>query len=198
MIAASLLAMGAACNGGGADPRVTQIQELEDRIAQQTRQLQQKDEELVRQSRMIEELRGLEGDKRLAQLVQVDRIELERLSGGYDENRDGVDEGVVAYLRLRDAEGDTIKAAGTVVMEAYDLAAPEGDKLVAKIELDADAVRDAWFGRFMTSHYTIKAPWLSGRSPANRQITIVVRFTELLTGRTFDTQHVGEIHLPPS
>lgn len=193
------LALFGACNGGGgADSRVTQIQLLEDRVLEQTRQLQRKDEELSEQARIITELRGLNGDERLARLVRVDRIELERLSGGYDENRDGVDEGVVAYLRLRDVDGDSIKAAGSVVLEAYDLAAPQGEQLVARAELDVDATRAAWFGRFLTSHFAVKAPWLAGRPPANRQITLVVRFTELLTGRTFETQHVGQIHLPPT
>lgn len=198
LLATLLLIFGAGCNGTVADPRVTKIQQLEDRIAEQTRQLQKKDEEIAQQSRMIQELRVLNGEERLARLVRVDRIELERLSGGYDENRDGVDDGVVAYLRLRDEDGDTIKAAGSVVLEAYDLAAPQSEQLVARAELDADAVQAAWFGRFMTSHYTIKAPWIDGRVPAHRRITISVRFTELLTGRTFETQHVGEVHLPPA
>lgn len=185
----------AGCDGGAqADSNVTRVQEQSDRLESQAQALAARDAQIAEQQRIIENLRGLSGEKRLEQLVHVARIEIEKLSGGYDDDRDGIDEGAVAYVRLYDGEGDVIKAAGSAVLEAYDLAAPAGENLVARGEFDAAAMRSLWFGRFMTSHYTLKAPWSAGRQvPPGRNVTIVVRFTELLSGRSFEAQHVAVV-----
>lgn len=192
---AAACSCGIACGGGvTADPRITRIAELEDQIRQQNAELVARDAQLAEQAQTIQQLRGLSGDRGLDKLVTVDRIELASMSGGYDDDNDGRDDGVVAYLRLKDADGDTIKAAGSAILEAYDLAAPEGSKLVARIELDAEALSKLWFGRFGTSHYTIKTPWQpQGTRPQHAQITLVVYFTEMLSGRTFKTQVAAEV-----
>ncbi|RIK64192.1 MAG: hypothetical protein DCC65_14890 [Planctomycetota bacterium] len=191
---AAILAGAIACNGpSAADPRLTRIAELEDKVQQQAAALTRKDEEIAAQARTIQELRGFSGARSIDQFVHVSRVEIERLSGGYDDDRDGIDDGVVAYLRLFDSEGDVIKASGSAVLEAYDLAAPEGRQLVAKLEADVAMMRSVWFGKLMTSHYTLKAPWLPDRRPRNSRITLVVRFTDLLSGNVFEAQHVADV-----
>lgn len=190
-----ILALGG-CNGTQADPHITQIQELEDKVQGQNRVIQAQKSQIAEQQREIQTLQGLGDEARLARLIHVDRISLEGMSGGYDDDRDSVDEGAVAYLRLMDKDGDVIKAAGSAVLEAYDLAAPESERLVASAEFNPDEMAAAWFGRFLTSHYTLRAPWKSGKLPAHKTLTIVVRFTELLTGKSFEVQHTAEIHGP--
>src|SRR5262245_29828225 len=119
-LAAILLLCGAfvlpGCEGTSADPRITQIQQLEDKLAEQSRLRAQREAQLEEQSKMIRQLQDTDGGKRLQQLVSVERIEIERLSGGYDDDHDGIDEGAVAYLRLVDRDGDTIKASGSAGM----------------------------------------------------------------------------------
>ncbi len=181
----------AGCQNGGADPHITQIQELQDQLSRQGRQLGEKDAVINEQAAEIQHLRGLDADDRLKRLVHVDRIELQSLSGPYDDNRDGVDDGMVAYLRLIDADGDTIKAAGSATVQLFDLAAPQGGQLIGGVNLGPDELRPLWYGCLFTSHYTIRVPWKERLSPGGSTVTMVVRFTDLLTGRSFETQTSG-------
>lgn len=178
------------------DSRITQIQQLEDRIESQNRELIQQKSQIAEQARQIQTLQGLSETDRLARLVHVNKIRLQSLSGGYDDDRDGIDDGAVAYLQLLDGQGDVIKAAGSVAMEVYDLAAPDSQRQVLIHQLGPEELAATWFGRFMTSHYSIKAPWPSGRIPAHESLTIVVRFTELLTGESFEVQQPVKVKGP--
>lgn len=178
------------------DSRITEIQQLKEHIEAQNRELTQQKSQIAEQARQIQTLQGLSESDRLAQLVHVHKIRLQSLSGGYDDDRDGIDDGAVAYLQLLDVEGDVIKAAGSVVMEVYDLAAPDSERQVLMHQLGPEELAATWFGRFMTSHYTIKAPWPSGRMPTHKSLTIVVRFTELLTGASFEVQQSVQVNGP--
>jgi len=184
---------GLGCNGQSSDPRIAEIQQLEDEIEQQGLAIAQKDEQLAGQAKRIQELQGAVGERAIENLVHVDKIEIERLSGGYDDNHDGIDEGVVVYLRLLDKEGDAVKAAGSAKVQILDLSRPEGSRTVGELNLEAAALRPMWFGRLMTYHYTIKVPWSGGADrPTARSLTVRVEFTELLSARTFDAQAVVE------
>jgi hypothetical protein len=194
-LAALAVGLVSGCDGTASDAhRVTEIQELRSEIERQQRQLTSKDEQIRDQDRIIQELRDLGGERSLNRLVHVSRVELGSLSGGHDEDGDGVDESVRLYLRLRDQDGDLVKVAGSAHVRLFDLANPEGSQLVGEVELDPDQLRQTWHGRFLTYHYTITLPWAGGADrAAHPSITIHVRFTGLLTGRTCETQEVVEV-----
>src|SRR3954452_4154622 len=61
---------------------------------------------------------------RLDQLFTVHGLELGRLTGGADlDPKKPGDEGIKVYATPTDDDGEPIKAAGTFVIEAFDLAA---------------------------------------------------------------------------
>lgn len=185
------------CIGGQPDPHIKQIQELEDKVAAQGRLLAQKEEQIKSQAETIRQLRtGVKDGSE--QLVRVGKIELERLSGGYDDNSDGVPDGIVLYLRTLDTEGETMKAAGSARVRLYDLSLPEGQQLLLNVSYTPQQLKELWFGRFMTAHYTFKCPFDEKfKRPTSGNVTAVVNFTELLTGRGFDTQQVLSISKSP-
>lgn len=186
--------LGSACRPAeSGDPHIAQIQSLEDKSREQARQIAAKDAELENQQKVIQELRGLEGPRRLENLVRVGSIQIERLSGGYDDDGDGTHEGFVVYLRMQDQDGDVIKAAGSARVQLFDLSPEGAGQIVGQAQLEPDALRQSWYGKLMTSHYTIKVPWTDGKHPGNKSITAVVNFTELLTGRTFEAQHAAAV-----
>lgn len=173
---------------------MTEIQHLEEQVAALQRKLVFKDEHIQDQSRIIQELRGLGGERTLDRLVSVARIELGSLSGGYDDDHDGVDEGVVVYLQLLDRDGDAIKATGSVQIRLYDLANPVGSQLMGEVSLGSEALRQHWYGRFMTYHYTVRVPWGGGAArAAHKSITVHARFSCLLSGQTSETQEVVDV-----
>lgn len=171
------------------DAHIAQIQELEDKVAAQGRSLAEKDATLAQQAAEIQRLRGMDDRARYDRLVRVDRIDLDRLSGMYDDNRDGVPDGIVLYVRLYDADNDVLKAAGSVRVSLYDLSLPDGQQSLARFDYSAEELKPLWFGRFMTSHYTLRLPFGPNcRKPSGQSVTAVVVFTDLLTGRSFEVQ----------
>ncbi len=191
MPATLLLLSALACNGTTqSDPRVTQIQELQDKLEQQGRMLAQKDEQIAAQATRIQSLQGLTGERAIENLVHVETIQIERLSGGFDEDGDGLDDGVVVYLKLLDQDGEAIKAAGRVRVRLMDLSQPSERQRVGELSMDPAVLRTQWYGRFLTSHYTLHVPWTGGQRPAGTSITILVTFEELLSGRSFQAQSV--------
>jgi hypothetical protein len=184
----------AGCFNAPSDPRITQIQQLEDKVQSQGRLLSQKDDQLAEQSRMVQQLRGLKDDRKLDSLVRVAKIELDRLSGTYDDNRDGTPDGIVLYLRMYDDEADVIKAAGSARVRLMDLAKPDGQQTLGTHDFDAKTMRGLWYGKLMTSHYTIRIPWakMSG-PPQHPKVTVLVSFTESLSGRSFELQQVLDV-----
>jgi len=184
----------AGCNGAAADPHIAQIQQLEDKLSEQSRLREQRDQQIAEQGRIIQDLRGLDGARRLEQLVHVARVEIERLSGGYDDDRDGVAEGVVVYLRLFDSEGDVIKAAGSAKVNVFDVSTASAPRTVCFGQWTAEQMNPLWFGALMTSHYNLRVPWPAGiRTTPSKTLTLVVQFTELLSGRTFEAQRAVDV-----
>lgn len=143
----------------------------------------------------LAELRGT--DAPLADLVYPVKIELERMSGGYDRDGQPGHDGIVLYIQPIDADGNVIKAAGTINVKLFDLAAPAGSNLIAEYRFDVKKTRSLWYGRLMTNHFTVHCPWPNGQPPAHPEVTAVVTFTDLLTGKPLTAQAVYEIKFPP-
>jgi len=172
---------------GAQKQRITELEEAN--IA-----LKKTVDDQAKQVAALREIGPLEFDK----MILPVQIELDRLTGGYDEDGLPGDDGVVAYVKPIDADGDVIKAAGSLVMEVFDLANPPAQSLVAHAELDLDNTRKAWHGWLWTNHFTIKCPWPppARKPPAHRDLTVRVQFTGYVTGKTFTAQTTCTVKLP--
>ncbi len=191
-------------NGTGCDPsgpavrqdaaRLTEIQRLQDENERLKVELAQKGDQLADLAGTIASLRGLEGERSIDKIVHVDRIDIDRLSGGYDSNRDGIDDGVAVYLVPFDQFGGVLRASGSATVTLLDLTDPAKPATVGELSLGVEEMEKSWYGAFLTSQYTLKIPWAaeSGKPPAG-QITVVVSFNDLLTGRTFTAQRVVSV-----
>lgn len=121
----------------------------------------------------------------LDRLFTVSGLQLGRLTGGLapDRLRRGS-----AILRVQatpvDSSGQPLKAAGSFVVEAFDLSS-EG-RLVQRWTFDLAASRQAWHGGAMLYCYLFECPFDS--PPASSEITLKVTFTDELTGRRFSQQ----------
>ena len=135
------------------------------------------------------------GDKRLEKLPHVARIELGRHSGGTDVDGADGDDAVKVYVIPFDQDGTAIKAAGEMTVQLYDLAAEPDATFLGEYRWDVDALRKQWSSGFMSYHYSLECPWLSG-PPAHDEVTVRVTFVDYLTGETFAAQAVGEVELP--
>ena len=149
--------------------------------------------ESARKQKRIDTLLGIDPD-RLKKLYHPTTLKLGPYTGGTDLDGQPGHDGVKVYLRPIDQRGDTLKVAGTVTIQLYDLAATDR-KLVGQYEFDVDEVSKAFSGGFMAYHFTFTCPWKPA-PPKNAGITIRAEFTDYLTGKKLTAQKVCKIDLP--
>ena len=137
------------------------------------------------------------GPDRLKKLYKVTSLKLGQYTGGADLDGQPGDDGVKVFLRPIDANGDTIKAAGSVTIQLYDLAQPSDKTLIGKYEWSVDQVAKKFSAGFMAYHFTFTCPWKNG-PPKHDRITVRIEFVDYLTGKTFPVQKLCKIDLPAS
>jgi len=163
-----------------ADDPAAQIKQLRNELADTRSQVEKLNKQLT-------VLRGFTAD-RMEYLVRVDQVKFGRFTRGYDENKDGLDEGINVYVVLNDELGDKIKAAGEVGIELWDLAADEGRRLIQKRRYGLSEVADHWLSGFMTDHYKFRLAWSKEKRPSHPNLTLKLNFKEALTGNVFEIQ----------
>jgi hypothetical protein len=132
--------------------------------------------------------------ERLGKLFTTHGLQLGRLTGGADLDRDKPgDEGLKIYATPTDDQGDLFKAAGSFTVEAFDLTS--GPVSVGKWTFDTETARKAWNGAALSRQYVLTAPWQQG-PPKHEELTIKVTFRDELTGREFHQQKVVKVRLP--
>lgn len=154
-----------------------------------------KDAQLLRQAEEIRTLRERPTQIPLDDLIHVEKVDIDTLSGGYDDNRDGRPDGIRVYLRMYDQFKGRTRATGSIEVRLLDLSQPAERQLVGQIKLNKGQLNECWFGAlFSSEHYTISVPWKDARNPPISQpITVLVSFSDLLSGSTFDAQRVVKI-----
>ena len=120
----------------------------------------------------------------ISELFTVHGIEFGRLTGA-DPDRPGA--GLKVYIVPIDKSGEPIKAAGSFVVEAFDLAAGENNR-VGHWQFALDQAQKNWFGNAMLYTYVLDCPLAEPVKHA--EITLKISFTDALTQRTFAAQKV--------
>ncbi|MDB5290867.1 MAG: hypothetical protein JWL69_2108 [Phycisphaerales bacterium] len=118
-----------------------------------------------------------------------------RFTGGYriDRNKPG-DDGVQVYIVPTDEDLVPIQAAGSFVIEAFDLADP-GDTHLGKWTWDTIEAKKQWREFLIDYTYVLKCPWQ--KVPAHPEITIRVTFTDELTHIPYTAEQITRVDLPP-
>ena len=130
-----------------------------------------------------------------AQTYTVRQITLGRGTGGVDEDECPGDEALQVVVEPRDADGHTIKAPGSVHVEALEIS-PEGLKVpLSSWDLTPEQVRHSWRSGLLSTGYFIVLPWKNW--PASEKLRVIVRFT-LVDGRVFEAEKDITIRLTPS
>jgi outer membrane murein-binding lipoprotein Lpp len=131
---------------------------------------------------------------RLAKLFTTSGIELGRLTGGadLDPDRPG-DEGLKVYVTPLDNSHQKFKAAGSIVVEAFDLAADAASARVGHWEFSTEEAAKYWSGALLRYEYVVPCPF--EKAPSHADLTVKVTFTDELTSRTFTQQRVVKVRL---
>jgi hypothetical protein len=129
-----------------------------------------------------------------SQTYTLKQVTLGRGTGGLDEDNCPGDEALQVVLEPRDGDGHTIKAPGSVHIEALEIS-PEGLKTaLSSWDLTADQVRHSWRSGLLSTGYFIVLPWKNW--PSSEKLRIIAQFT-LADGRLFEADKDVAIRLTP-
>jgi hypothetical protein len=175
-----------ACMSPGERAKLIQDNEaLRRSVERLERDLAERDGTIAALHRQIEHLKDF-GRDRPADLFAPVKIEIASLSGGADYDGRAGDDGVTVYLRPRDKDGDVVKLPGRIKIQLLDNSDLSKPRLVGLYQFSApDELRDSWYGKFGTQHYTLKCPFAPGtKLPDSRRLNLTVEFVDYLTGST--------------
>ncbi len=189
-----LLLMIAGC---GEDNFVKQLETKNARLENENRQLQ-KDIDAVRGENQqltsqIKTLDELSPEIRIASLYNLQSVKLTSYTNFYDKDKNGTKEKLIVYIQPIDAEGDIIKASGSVEIELWNL--NEGtDKgaLLAKWTVGPDELKKMWFATIVTENYRLLFDVADIVKSFEKPYTVKMNFTDYVSGRVFTDQRVIE------
>ena len=116
------------------------------------------------------------------------------LSGGKDRDGKPGDDLLVALITPHDEQGDLVKIAGDVEIEAYDMSLSGDDKRVGHWTFDPEQSAKSWHSGFVGAGLQFELPWQE--VPANKDLLVHARL-RTADGRQFDTNSPLKI-VPPT
>ncbi|HEY3244327.1 MAG TPA: hypothetical protein VGM03_13355 [Phycisphaerae bacterium] len=188
------------CPSPPPDPLIKELQQKVDALSVEKDRLQHDLDNSQKALKAAEErIQTLQGLPQKPFLFTVDHIELEGLTGGSDYDGQPGDDGVTAFIRPRDADGDILKAAGRIEVDLFDLTMPGNPVALARrvVEDEKDLLK-SWYGKFLTNHYAVQCPWEPDKPPQHDEVLVRVTFTDYLTGNVFVDSKTVHVTLPPA
>jgi hypothetical protein len=130
---------------------------------------------------------------RLANLYVAQGLAFGKLTGGASSRDDlGHHDLVKVYVTPTDQEGQSLKAAGSLKVNVFDLSKADSP-LLASREWSTPEAMKAWFGRAMLYCYVLEVPL--ERQPSQPEVTISVTFTDELTQRQITADRKVKLQL---
>jgi hypothetical protein len=124
----------------------------------------------------------------------VRTLTLGRQTGGYDADDCPGDEALQVVVEPRDADDQVVKAPGSLVVQALEVA-PEGVKRpLSSWELSEDDVRRSWRDTLLSRGYTLILPWKIW--PSTEKVRVVAQF-RAPDGRLFEADKDVTVRLAP-
>jgi len=137
----------------------------------------------------VQTLSGLDAKTRFETLDTLEKIRIGKRTGFYSKDKNSAPETLTVYLEPVDTAQDTVKAVGKVVIELWDLNAPEDKAKLNEWTLEPDQLHKSWGGNIFSSYYRIKLP-LEFTPEQHTEYTLKVTFTDYLSGKVLTDQKV--------
>ena len=128
-------------------------------------------------------------------LVRLSGVKINTLlSGGKDRDGQPGDDLLVALISPHDEQGDLVKIAGEVEIEAYDMTRPGDDKRVGRWTFNPEQAAKAWHSGFVGAGLQFELPWQA--VPTHKELLVHARL-RTTDGRQFDTNSPLKV-VPPA
>jgi outer membrane murein-binding lipoprotein Lpp len=200
IVSAAALAAGCASRGQ-LDILESRLRQQDDAITQLQNQLTTTQSQLQASRRESDDLKTQLADgtrparvEQVSALGQVEGIELNRyLTGGLDRDGKPGDELLSVLIAPTDAQGNLVKAPGSVSVTLFDLSKPEAQQRIGRWEYAPKQADGLWVSGFLGSGYVIRVPWQENPQSAN---LLVHARLKTIDGRQFDTSQSIKIAPP--
>ncbi len=165
-----------------------QVEQLTQKNSQLQSQLKEADYENKQLKRQIETLSMLPGSKRAENLYQIKQLKIGRFTNIYeDQNSTGQksERNLMVYVEPIDETGDTIKAAGEVEVQLWDLSKKGNENKLAQWQVGANELKRLWLRGLLSASYRLSFDVSAIIEQFDKPLTLRVSFTDYLSGTTF-------------
>jgi hypothetical protein len=183
-----LLVTGCGIGSERKDPYEIKAQQIAQEKTELMRALQQTKAENEQLAEQIKALSILPKDQRINP-YELKRIKISRFSNFYDKNNDGKREKLIVYVEPIDAEGDAVKAAGTMDVQLWDLNNLNGQAMLGQWHVDPNELRKLWYDTLVSANYRLVFDTPKQLDVLADPLTVKVTFTDYLTGEIFRDQY---------
>ena len=189
VIAAGLI-LASGCDNGGRPSLRDDFEELSRERTELKRRVEQLEGENEELTGRVKQLAAMSPEAKLEALPDVVRIELGRRTGLFDKEGDGRKDKLIVYVRPYDDSADTIKAAGSIRVQLWDLNADADSAQIGQWEVGGAELKEYWAGTFLTNYYRLKFDVGELLVDHEGELTLNVTFIDYITGKVLTAQKV--------
>lgn len=183
-----LFVAGCQSTGGRKPSLAEQLHQLKQEKTQLTHQIEQSKAENEQLKKQIQVLSGLPRQVKPESVYDLQRIKISRYTNIYDRDEDGKKEKLIVYIQPVDQDGDTIKAAGAVDVQLWDLNREDGQALLSQWHVEPGELKKLWLATMITINYRLAFDVADKIDKFEEPLTVKVTFTDYLTGKVFKEQ----------
>jgi hypothetical protein len=180
----------AACQKEKTDNSSSQIEKLKTQNSDLAGQLQQSQKQIEQLEKQIQALRNFGPDFKPEDIYNLQKINITRYTNLYDNDEDGKKETLLVYIQPMDEFGDVVKATGLVEVQLWDLDKKDGPPLLGQWKITPPELKKLWFATLITVNYRLSFNVASLVEKFDHSLTVKVKFTDYLSGKTFEEQKV--------
>lgn len=166
------------------------IEQLTEQNTELTGALVQSKSENEELKGQVQVLSSLPDEVKGENLYNLQKIKIGRYTDFYDKDHDGKKETMIVYIQTIDDQGDKMKASGTAEIELWDLNKQDGQAMLARWKVEPEELKKLWYATMLTINYRFTFDITETVKSFNKPLTVKVKFTDYLTGRTFEDQRV--------
>jgi outer membrane murein-binding lipoprotein Lpp len=192
-VIAAGLALASGCDNGARPSLRDDFEELSRERTELKRRVEQLESENKELTGRVSQLAAMSPEARLEVMPDLVRIELGRRTGVFDSDEDGRKDKLIVYVRPYDKTADTIKAAGSIRVQLWDLNADADSAQVAQIaqwDIGGAQLKQYWAGTFLTNYYRLTFDLGELLVGHEGELTLNVTFIDYITGKVLTAQKV--------
>lgn len=180
----------AGCSGSVEDSLWQQIKSLEEEkhtLQADNEKLQHENQRLSQQTATLQ---SIAADQRTAALNTLYKIEIGSRSGLFDKDGNGSKETLVVYVKPVDIVQDSVKAAGRMEVQLWNLdAADPNGAMLKQWQIQPEELTRLWAGTILNDFYRLSFPIDNIVKGDEKGLTVKVKFTDYFTGKVLEAQH---------